>query len=195
MNQISFSANYRSRPLDGIFSKMRAIGIFLKENVSIYSPESHISDDFCGKHLQNGDIYYIIDGDSNTAWRNKVSCDVNIILDFKNSNILIKSYTFEWPCNRNDNWTVKGSNDNETWYDIDKVENDTENVIFSHKKCKKQGTYRFIKFVTDGYFHLANIELFGIFNPRYFEKTCKINYRRSSFSLSLMVILLLCHQQ
>lgn len=88
------------------------------------------------------------------------------LLILKTRIFLLKSYTLQWPCNKLTAWSVFGSNDRETWYLIDKIENDNKNVEFSHKKCSNPGTYRFIKFTTTSQrFHLTNVDLFGIYNP------------------------------
>ena len=189
----SFSINYEGNPLEGVFSYINRQPVNIKDKISIYSPTPYNYSTFCYMDKKSGDLYYLIDGDNESVWANENDYESNFTIDFKDSNFLVKSYTLQWPCKKPKNWNVTGSNDNTTWYLIDKIENDYEFVEFSHKKCSYPGTYRFIKFSTsDPRLHLTDVDLFGIYNPR--GMFCSLEKRRSNKMLNSLFyfISLLC---
>ena len=157
----------------------------------INSPAPYTSNNFCGLNKNVGDPYYMIDGNNESVWANVNLNEAYFSFDFKDSNFLLKSYTLQWPCNKLTAWSVFGSNDKETWYLIDKIENDNKNVEFSHKKCSNPGTYRFIKFTTTSQrFHLTNVDLFGIYNPgKFLCSFVKNSSKRITFLFHVIALL------
>ena len=165
---ISFTAKYTGNISNGIFSKMKKFGLKHEENVLIDVYDKIKYSNFCSLSVITGNSYYLIDGNSSTVWGNWEKYKTYVIFDFVTSKILLKGYSIKWPCQKSQSWKVEGSFDKENYFIIDEVKENSNTNMNIYRKCTHPGTFRYIKFnqTSGARFHIADIELFGAFNPR-----------------------------
>ena len=156
----------------GIFESMRNES----QGKNIY--ESKIID-IETSYIFDGDIKNIFDKSKNTHVRLANQQNGFILLDFKDKKINFSKYYFSVPnsnCNgRPKSWLIEGSNDKQTWDNIDKKENDSSLNDFGRSNtftCKNitDKFYRFIRIKNiishDGssesyYFLISELEFYG----------------------------------
>ena len=100
-----FSYPYTGEKSDGIFAEYRKKAY----NISIYSPDSWKSEDnkFCSfDHITPNPVTALVDGSSNTAWRNDKSENAWFQIDFYFSSFYLTDYVLEVPCYGISNWQI-----------------------------------------------------------------------------------------
>ena len=179
MSHLTFA--YNNQNLSGLFNYVRSNAL---NTVKVISPESHITNQnsFCDRYIgEEGTA--IIDGDTNTAWANKITTANNsyVIIDLGIGSFLLESFDYRTTCNPPSIFIVSGSNDNVEYNPICTIRDIHNLHSFHHRECLSYNKpYRYFElrqstnFIDGTYrLHISEIEFYGVLNP--YLKTCQNN--------------------
>ena len=168
----------------GILQSLRNKGITVyNENyIKINAPkewEKTGSIDFCyNSAITGGDGRVLFDGNINTAYATLDSSSPdfkNITIEFVKAPIDIYAYSIKTLCFTPQNLLIEGSNNGNSWNEIDHITSSMATNSIITNVCSKPGRYRIIRFTQIGKnidnnnyrLHLAEIELYGSIYRKY----------------------------